>query len=675
MEREEILFWKVFKNKYLLKEIFKKRTFRLGCYSYDECNNADWMVKNGYLNLLVEKINNNNLDLIIEKETIFKHFKNNNQSQIFSKLFKNYPELVECVLEIIKDDNLNAFELMVNEYNYIPTESNLLESIRIGSFSISNFIKSNGFFEITNELKDQIWEKSIGYQPLIIDNHYSKVDNELHYRKRKYFIDSFIDNDQYTTLPTPIEIDLRHVVRDKHGVFKFLNTNNIKIYNNFKFLFKMTIHEKPLEFILKCCSIIFTILKLQRKPLFPIERPSFILTIEELNEMKFTKDQLSTKIGQCDSYDDRIKKLFIMVLYFTNDFPMAENYTFLGMKYFKRLECEAALFEPIEFGVYYGKSLYECRIINPFRFCKNDKNNQTILDFITKSIADIKDPEFLGTHRISINKLLNACFIFNDLKLLELVYFNLSEGGDDFTFSLETFKLIKSTEIFDFIFNKIKSEECKVESFKYISENYQLAYHFKENYSDYYYRSLDTFPKISNLIHYRESNRFYYENWQDFNIDPISIWDLLLYHFCVINPSKIQELNKIGEITKPFCIHHAISNSRLIQVNYILTYRKNELKDLINNIKIDDLYMVSYLRGELKEYLENGLIKIERENPKYIPTILYELTKEIGQRNDHKTLEFLLSFYSNNSLVFNHLKNKNFLSRVNKKLNGYQNEK
>ncbi|KAM9986236.1 hypothetical protein ACTFIY_010642 [Dictyostelium cf. discoideum] len=157
----------------------------------------------------------------------------------------------------------------------------------------------------------------------------------------------------------------------------------------------MLIHEKQLELILNCCSIISSILNLQSEPFnfqHEKERPSFILTNEEINEMEFTSTQLSTNIGECDSYDDRIKKLFIMVVYFTGDFPLGLNYNFLGLKYFKELECYSRLFNPIQFSTYNGKSVYDYRIHqNPFLYCKNDRNGEVIIEYIKKSLDVIND--------------------------------------------------------------------------------------------------------------------------------------------------------------------------------------------------------------------------------------------------------------------------------------------
>ncbi|KAM9962741.1 hypothetical protein ACTFIR_005658 [Dictyostelium discoideum] len=446
MEREEILFWKIFKNKYLFKEIFKKRSFRLGCYSYYECNKVDWMIDNGYFNLLYYKIDKNDKNLIIDEKTIFKYFQNDNS--IFSKLFKNYPNLINLVSEMIENNNLQAFKVIVYEYNYIATESNLIFSIRCGSFLISDFIMMIDHVNITNELKDKIWENSIGYRALKCLN-LIKTDNELHIKKCKYFIGNYL-NYQYKTLPKPISIDLKYVVPDKYEVF---GVKSLKIYDCFKNFFNMLIYEKSLEFILNCCSIIASILNLQSEPFNSQhverkERPSFILTNEEINEMVFTSTQLSTTIG---------------------------------LKYFKELECYSRSFNPNHFATYDGKSIYGCIILQtPFK--------------------------------------------------------------------------IESIKIFDFIFNKINTEQSKIESFEYIYGNYQLANHFKENYSNYYYQACSEISSSYLPINYNGSIQFLIENWRDFNFDPIEIRRYLLYHFCIINPTRINELNKIEESNIPYNI-------------------------------------------------------------------------------------------------------------------------
>ncbi|KAM9943708.1 hypothetical protein ACTFIT_008286 [Dictyostelium discoideum] len=532
------------------------------------------MIDNGFLNLLYYKIDRDDKNLIIDEKTIFKKFQNDNNS-IFSKLFKNYPNLINLVSEMIENNNLQAFKVIVYEYNYIPTESNLLFSIRCGSFLISDFImiESKDHVKITNELKDKIWENSIGYQAIKCLNLIKTDHNELHVKKCKYFIENYL-NDQYKTLPKPIGIDLKYVVPDKYEVFGGRdNVKSLKIYDCFKKIFNMSIYEKPLGFILNCCSIVSSILNLQSEPFNSQhverkERPSFILANEEINEMVFTSTQLSTIIGECDSNDDRLK-------------------------YFKELECNSRAFNPIHFANYDGKSIYDYRILQtPFRYCKNDRNE--------------------------------TCFRHNNLKLLELVYNSLSKNNN-FTFSIHTFTRIESIKIFDFIFNKIKTEQKKIESFQYIYRNYQLVNHFKENYSNYYYQAFSGISSNFLPINYNDSIKFLIENWRDFNFDPIEIKRHLLYHFCIINPTKINELNKIEESNIPY--------------------------------------------SQLKEFLENGLINIDEEIDEFHPsTVFHSLSIEIYERNDYKTFKFLLSYYSKNSKLVEYFENLNFFSKF-KKIN------
>lgn len=428
-------------------------------------------------------------------------------------------------------------------------------------------------------------------------------------------------------------------------------------------------------FILNCCSIISSILNLQSEPFNSQhverkERPSFILTNEEINEMVFTSTQLSTIIGECDSNDDSIKKLFIMVVYFTDDSPSGLNYNFLGLKYFKELECNSRAFNPIHFANYDGKSIYDYRILQtPFRYCKNDRNGESIIEYIKKSLDDINDKSIDITNKFPIDKLLETCSRHNDLKLLELVYNSLSKNNN-FTFSIHTFTRIESIKIFDFIFNKIKTEQKKIESFQYIYRNYQLVNHFKENYSNYYYQACSGISSNFLPINYNDSIKFLIENWRDFNLDPIEIKRHLLYHFCIINPTKINELNKIEESNIPYSIFSTCSQSKLIQLNYILNFRHNEfINGTIQNISSQELFMVSYLRGQLKEFLENGLINIDEEIDEFHPsTVFHSLSIEIYERNDYKTFKFLLSYYSKNSKLVEYFENLYVFSKYLKKL-------
>ncbi|KAM9986235.1 hypothetical protein ACTFIY_010641 [Dictyostelium cf. discoideum] len=110
------------------------------------------------------------------------------------------------------------------------------------------------------------------------------------------------------------------------------------------------------------------------------------------------------------------------------------------------------------------------------------------------------------------------------------------------------------------------------------------------------------------------------------------------------------------------------SQSKLIQLNYILTFRYNEfINGTILNIWSQELFMVSYLRGQLKEFLENGIINIDEEINEFHPaSVFHSLSIGIYQRNDYETFKFLLSYYSKNSKLVEYFKNLYIFSKFNK---------
>ncbi|KAN0040492.1 hypothetical protein ACTA71_008829 [Dictyostelium dimigraforme] len=56
MEKE--LFYKVFNNIFLKSKIqsFHKNNCGIGVYGWEELNSSEWLIENGYLNVLKEKI-------------------------------------------------------------------------------------------------------------------------------------------------------------------------------------------------------------------------------------------------------------------------------------------------------------------------------------------------------------------------------------------------------------------------------------------------------------------------------------------------------------------------------------------------------------------------------------------------------------------------------------------
>ncbi|KAM9980694.1 hypothetical protein ACTFIY_003009 [Dictyostelium cf. discoideum] len=713
----EVLFWKVFKNKILFKQIFKGSSFKLGIYSYYECNKYEWIVRNEYLELLKDKVFRNDKNLIIDKKYMFTVFKTDNQS-FFSTLFKNYSHLIfekveksssslptsqpdqieisKNIIElIIKNNNLSAFQVIITDKNikYEPTFSNLVESINYGSFDISKYILNNYSNEFNKFQTDQIWETSIGYKYLKNDvNLINSKDIEIYIKKCNFFFSNILNNGGSlikSTIPEPPKIEYEYIYlieiyknqnnksktkKNKLVRPKFLNKLLYPIDNNpdnnprskeinknlkkLRDIYRGIIYELSVDLIINICLNILNILKYQNLS-FEFDSnqflPSFIIKENELNNMKLKYSSCSNSIGDFDSNNQDIKRLLIMVVYFTRDI---NNYDFILMKYFNEITNNENLL-PIDFAIYNEKRL--TIPISPFKYCKNDDNNngEKIKNYIKKSIQSINDQSI--KQKFTKNQLLEICLKFDDLSLIEMVY---NEFQKDFDFlSLETFENIKSIKVFDYVFNKLLNNDNNyLDILQYIICNkFDLASYFKLNYSTYYYLSIERFPNsfFKKKIHF-ESMEFVYNNFFDFSndqFDPFQNLHLLIHHYLNYNKKEIHRLSNLLKNESSFNLLKFGNPAVLFyQLNYLYDYNFDKFNQCFQFVPINKKFHFYYLRGELKEMLLNGNLTIENYiEPINYSTILLMLIIEIKDRNDLETKNFLLNFYSNNQSAFDYL--------------------
>ncbi|KAM9965580.1 hypothetical protein ACTFIW_005398 [Dictyostelium discoideum] len=744
------LFWKVFKNKILFKQIFKASSFKLGIYSYYECNKYEWIVRNGYLELLKDKVFRNDKNLIIDKNYMFTVFKTDNQS-FFSILFKNYSHLVFEKVEksssnlvestinsygsldisgylsndnlksneknrfqldqiqiskntielIIKNNNLSAFQVITNEnIKYEPTFSDLVGSINYGSFDISKYILNNYSNEFNKFQTDQIWEISIGYKYLKNDlNLVTSKDIELYIKKCNFFFSNILNNGSSIklTIPEPPKIEyeriypielyknIKNLPKSKNNKFvraKFLNKILYPIDNNpdnypqskeinknlkkLRDIYRGIIYELSVDLIINICLNILNILKYQNLSFeFSNEfLPSFIIKENELNNMKL-KYSFSNSSISCTDFDSNnqdIKRLLIMVVYFTRDI---NNYDFILMKYFNN-ETNNENLLPIDFAIYNEKRL--TIPVSPFKYCKiddNDNNGEKIKNYIKKSIQSINDQSINQNKKYSKNQLLEICFKFDDLSLIEMVY---NEFQNDFNFpSLETFENIKSIKVFDYVFNKLLNNNNNnnndyLDILQYIICNkFDLASYFKLNYSTYYYLSIERFSILffKKKLHY-ESMEFVYNNFFDFSNDQFDQFQnlhQLVHHYLNYNKKEIHRLSNLLKNESSFnLLKYGNPAVLFYQLNYLYDYNFDKFNQCFQFVPINKKFYFYYLKGELKEMLLNGNLTIETYiEPFNYSTIFLILIIEIKDRNDLETKNFLLNFYSNNQSVFDYL--------------------
>ncbi|KAN0018220.1 hypothetical protein ACTFIU_010834 [Dictyostelium citrinum] len=701
----ERLFWKVFRNKLLFKQIFKPSTFKLGIYSYYECNRYDWMVNNGYLELLKDKVFRNDKNLKINIKNMFTIFKKDNQS-FFSILFKNYPSLIfekavessslslspqsipqqqlsnKCIELIIENNNLSAFQVITDKnaiYKYQPTFSNLIESIKYGSFDISTYILNNYFKpnQFNKSQTDQIWLIAIGYNYSNCENLVYYADIEFYIKKCNYFFANILNNESLIkTIPEPPKIENNPLC--PIDVFNNINESlqskevNQKL-KKLKNLYRGCIYGLTVDLIVDICLNILNILKYQNSSIEFSNQllPSFIILENELINMKFKycldcinkSSPLSQKIkiGEFDSSNEDIKRLLIMVLYFTRD---RINHDFILAKYYNNNK--SGSLSPIDFAIYDEKKLYIPVSHSPFKYCKNDNNGEKVKNYIKHSIQCINDQLIQANCKYTKNQLLEICFKFDDLSMVEMVY---EEFQNDHYFpSLNTFEYIKSIKVFDYVFKKLLDDHDHInsESNRYldileyiICNRFDLANHFKSNYSTYYYLSI---PRVSNSFFKRNHNEmeFVYNNFYDFKkeqFDPNQNLNQLLFHYLNNNRKEIHKLSMIPrneniynfyQFGNPVVLFH--------QLNHLLVYKIDEFKECIQVVPINKKFYFYYLRGELQEMLLNGTLSIGQIiEPFNYSSIFLMLLLEIEDRNDLETKNFLLDFYSNNKNAFDYL--------------------
>ncbi|KAM9994882.1 hypothetical protein ACTFIY_001075 [Dictyostelium cf. discoideum] len=146
-DKNEILFWKVFRNKYLQKFILDRLFTGKHALRYNDVFNIKLMIDDGQVELLKDKVKSNQY-LIGFDETLFSFIKDD--KEFYSNFFKNYPELYSPsnqleskINEILVFDCIGALKLLIEEYNYKPTPSLILKSLNLFSYKSFKYMMNN----------------------------------------------------------------------------------------------------------------------------------------------------------------------------------------------------------------------------------------------------------------------------------------------------------------------------------------------------------------------------------------------------------------------------------------------------------------------------------------------------------------------------------------------------
>ncbi|KAN0029962.1 hypothetical protein ACTA71_008102 [Dictyostelium dimigraforme] len=336
-EKSEKLFWEVFRNVYLNSIIFNyikyvndsNNQFKFGVFKYYEINSTEWMIENGHLNLLRDKVlncnNNNYLSFYcsdkneMERDYIRKRYENSSQSgynkyykysifnvfkedvEFFRSLIRNYPHYYQYPNTTNQDlerfsleyDNLALMIILIEDYKYQPTIKLLERSIIIASINVSNYLYKTLILSSTTPttlttittLTTTTTTTTSQPQPILQYLDYRRIWNiALNY----IFISDFkILNKRVDLLinkyklESPCSVISSNCSRRRLILNGFFIPSNRNSLNSFFRLFNIYIYQETIESIIECCKTVIYLKQL----LEPI-----------IEKLKLSKYNYSTKV-------------------------------------------------------------------------------------------------------------------------------------------------------------------------------------------------------------------------------------------------------------------------------------------------------------------------------------------------------------------------------------------
>ncbi|KAN0000084.1 hypothetical protein ACTFIZ_008543 [Dictyostelium cf. discoideum] len=727
MENQKIgekLFWSVFRNKYLNKIIFKRSDFKLNAYTYYEMNNVEWIINNKHFSLLREKVmrNDRNLNFLIRFfiNPIFAFFKDD--YEFYYNLFGNYgnnkyiSKLTLSDLEFYSrmNDNVALLKILIDKSkDYINLEL-FYKFICIGAINSSIYLYNNFFkdYLINNQPKstNELWYETIGYS--------SEFNPKFKYWKKGFYIELW-NNTNRCSSKLKSKFDYRKYFFNKHGIYfkkvefyvnfisksippfsKHLNnTSEIELrmtrFNN-PIIFDLSIHKQKLKHLIVYCKTILLLLLSVNQTELNYSKDD-IIEMEQLNqwEIQFSKSELNTEVSSFSYKNEKVKRLFKMMLpfcgnriveddYKVKDEPLEkDSFLFYQTKYNGEMdEFSKKEFLPISFGFYNYRHInnhFNCQRFfkNPFEFSMNDRNDR-IIPFFKDAIKDHLDPSIERYFKHYKVNLINVAVIINDFEILQMVYNQLYNNNKSFEkdefFLFETCYNDKlDTRIFDFIIYKIP-ERSRLNILNVIDRYYNLANHFKNNYPIDYKNSILHYELNlkSRLLPNFYIIKFLLENYKDFvdNLNQIQI-RLPEFIYChVYNAFKIRPLltykNSDGvevEIkpTQYTLIDFNIFRGEVAsQLNWVMNNRIQDIKDGTLQITYDKILLTQYLRNNIEETILNDINNSYYQQEGVTPTILNDLLDEIAKRGDIITIEFIIDQFKNNKPFLNHIISTNY---------------
>ncbi|EGC29540.1 hypothetical protein DICPUDRAFT_158853, partial [Dictyostelium purpureum] len=247
MNKIDILFFKIFRNKILFQEIFSYFKYKT-VYSYERLIDAKHIIEsfsNGN-EIIKDKIKSSSFLIKSSLDAVYNKFTKNNQENIifYNQLFNNYLTIPEEIVSFIKCPNLVALKLYIKKYNIESNEIlNIIKQyshLKYGGLDqslegikILNYLKENHNFELeniknnNNNNNNKILNK-IQSEYNLLTNH--KIDSN-DFGSILNEIKSYVfDEDQLQSNVLTILSIINYIINDNSTV---VTTNSYNSYNSF----------------------------------------------------------------------------------------------------------------------------------------------------------------------------------------------------------------------------------------------------------------------------------------------------------------------------------------------------------------------------------------------------------------------------------------------------------
>ncbi|KAM9996973.1 hypothetical protein ACTFIZ_001914 [Dictyostelium cf. discoideum] len=327
IEPTEILFWKLFRNKTIYKNIFSFMDKQFSI-NYDSMSSIDNLIENNQINILKEKVYRKCRYLHISfdyedglKPTLLfvKLFSNikNDDYKFYRNFFNGdndyYNSYSTISAALILSKNLEMYKLYINEFNYKPTETDFLYSLLVGS---NKFIKyllelnspNSSLFSLTNfflkEYENLLYNLSKLNYPIEKLNIFKGLLCFLN------IIGGDYDNQRYEKYVQQID----YIISTLSKRYSF-SINSVLEFNERSTLKKLIIICKFILFLkksidngIKLKTIKHDILKLKKKFIQSLKSiPTTTISIQEIDNFiidKIDKQTLKSKLEDPINYNN-----------------------------------------------------------------------------------------------------------------------------------------------------------------------------------------------------------------------------------------------------------------------------------------------------------------------------------------------------------------------------------